>query len=404
MADDSLYIPKCLAIIEEKLGWGKASDWQQRDFEGLSEKIFEQTKVLLSPSTLKRIWGKTRYDSKPSMATLNSLAQFAGYENWRSFTAAGQQTGSTPRRSANTIYWLMGAGILATGIITSFSLYKKNPTRLHFEKLVFSVKPVTTGVPNTVLFYYDASHSNADSVFIQQSWDRRRRYKVDKALKEYSSTYYFPGYYRAKLILNDSIVKEQDVYIESQGWMAMIEQYPIPIYLSKNRFNQPGPMAITEKDLTGQQIDLQKELPLVSITKVDKGIDVASGQLSLTVQLRNTSTRPAGICRQSGITLMGTEGIIDIPLSEPGCVGEIGLMIGMKIISGKTADLSAFGVDFSRDVVVTCNTSKGMITISLNNTIAYRSTFAQGIGRIVGAKVRFKGTGVVQKFELKKAE
>ena len=42
--------------------------------------------------------------------------------------------------------------------------------------------------------------------------------------------------------------------------------------------------------------------------------------------------------------------------------------------------------------------------LCLNNTIAYRGTFAQGIGRIVGGRVRFKGTGVVQKFELKKAE
>src|SRR5688572_20850844 len=71
--------------IERSLGWGSSGNWTNQDFEELSERIFDKTQVKLSVSTLKRIWGKVKYDSSPNTATLNALAVFLGYENWKSF-------------------------------------------------------------------------------------------------------------------------------------------------------------------------------------------------------------------------------------------------------------------------------------------------------------------------------
>src|SRR5690606_28600948 len=34
-------------------------------------------------------WGKIKYDSKPTVTTLNALAKFNGFENWRSFQQIG---------------------------------------------------------------------------------------------------------------------------------------------------------------------------------------------------------------------------------------------------------------------------------------------------------------------------
>src|SRR5688500_6826322 len=76
---------KCCALIEQKLSWGSGDNWQNQDFEALSAQIFDQTQVVLSVSTLKRVWGKVKYDSLPSPTTLNTLAVFAGYKNWREF-------------------------------------------------------------------------------------------------------------------------------------------------------------------------------------------------------------------------------------------------------------------------------------------------------------------------------
>lgn len=57
-----------------------------RDFDYLSIRIFDHTKMQVSPSTLKRLWGYVESGgSKPRMSTLNILAQFVGYTDWDSF-------------------------------------------------------------------------------------------------------------------------------------------------------------------------------------------------------------------------------------------------------------------------------------------------------------------------------
>ncbi len=77
-----------LTIIEQQLDWGDPSAWQTKDFEILNELIFEKTKVSLSESTLRRIWGRVEYNHLPSTTTLDTLSKFAGFESWRAFYPA----------------------------------------------------------------------------------------------------------------------------------------------------------------------------------------------------------------------------------------------------------------------------------------------------------------------------
>src|SRR5882762_1519659 len=89
MNNEKQHIEKCRQQIEAKVGWGPGTGWQNQDFEALSARIYKETKVSLSVSTLKRLWGKIRYEGTPNIGTLNALAQFVGYENWRAFASNG---------------------------------------------------------------------------------------------------------------------------------------------------------------------------------------------------------------------------------------------------------------------------------------------------------------------------
>src|SRR5688500_5592070 len=171
MSGETFYIEKCRKLIEEKLAWGSSETWQSSDFESLSERIFEETNSMISSSTLKRIWGKVRYDSKPNMATLNVLAQFLGFQNWRFFTSSGSQvvTEDTKDREVKhvlkfSVKWLLTGAIIIILSIVFLSLFQKNDNYLKIGNVSFSSKPVTSGVPNTVIFQSDALDSNADSV------------------------------------------------------------------------------------------------------------------------------------------------------------------------------------------------------------------------------------------------
>ncbi|MEO5891451.1 MAG: hypothetical protein ABIQ31_14460 [Ferruginibacter sp.] len=406
MSSEKFYIEKCCELIEKELGWGESNSWQNQDFEQLGEKIFQKTNGSLSVSTLKRIWGKVKYNSSPNLATLNTLAQFIGYENWRAFTSNGFQTEIQlgveikKDKSFKKAFWILGISLLLISLF-AFLGYNKVSKQLIFHDIVFTSKPVTKGVPNTVIFKYDVTNSNADSIFIQQSWNPKLRQKVDADQHESTTTYYTPGYYKAKLVLNDSIAKEHDLFIESGGWLGMIENKQIPTYFSKAEITQPYGIGISIKELKGKGVALDKELPWVSFYNVDKDKTVPATDFTMEAEIRNTCKTGQGVCQKSYISLLCSEGFISIPLCIKGCVGEMNLYLNMQQIDGKTHDLSAFGTDFNDFVTIKCTIRNKEISISINEKLAYQSDFTQNMGKVVGTQIRFMGTGEIRKFELK---
>lgn len=416
MSEEAGYISVCRQVIENKLAWGNSNDWQNSDFDNLSQKIFEATHVMLSSSTLKRIWGKVQYKSTPNRATLDALAQFAGYKTWRDFIAtqnnkAVQEAINIPDvpaaiptvKSSTSYKTILPIAFFALLVIfVAFRFVNSGSDLLNFKNVAFASKPVTKGVPNTVVFNYDATNSNADSVFIQQSWDSRKRFRVDKQLHEYTTTYYYPGYYRAKLVLNDSIIKEEDVYIETVGWTGIIHREPTPIYLPGDLFKDS--LAITQQQLVAQGIDAKKEPVVCSLNKVDKGINIPASNLLFEARVQNTLRESNSVCQYTNILIMATKGVISIPLCKAGCVGEIGLMLGMQHIDGRTHDLSGFGVDFSQPVTVGCATKNGQIILTVNKKPVFKQQLLQDIGNVVGMQVKFNGIGSVSNIKLQRNE
>lgn len=65
-------------VIERKMKTPK-------DFEHLSECIFEQFHEKISPTTLKRLWGYLSESTTPRKSTLDILSKFVGYDNWKDF-------------------------------------------------------------------------------------------------------------------------------------------------------------------------------------------------------------------------------------------------------------------------------------------------------------------------------
>ena len=86
---NSQMIEALVLLIEDQMKRGRGTDWSNKDFELLGEEIFKVTKKRLSVTTLKRIWGRAEMVAKPSVATLDILAEFSGYIDWRDFERQG---------------------------------------------------------------------------------------------------------------------------------------------------------------------------------------------------------------------------------------------------------------------------------------------------------------------------
>lgn len=68
-----------------------------KDFEFLSECIFEKFHERISPTTLKRLWGYLSETTTPRKSTLDILSMFVGYDNWKEFTEFTEGTEDTEK-------------------------------------------------------------------------------------------------------------------------------------------------------------------------------------------------------------------------------------------------------------------------------------------------------------------
>ena len=91
MCTDRIQDPK-IALLFERIE--QKVDRQMKtpkDFEYLSECIFETLHQRISSTTLKRMWGYVPESVKPRTSTLNLLAQFVNAENWEAFCQQEQE-------------------------------------------------------------------------------------------------------------------------------------------------------------------------------------------------------------------------------------------------------------------------------------------------------------------------
>lgn len=56
-----------------------------KDFDLLRQQLYDRLHILISPTTLKRLWGYVKSESEPSQKTLDALSSFLGYHDYADF-------------------------------------------------------------------------------------------------------------------------------------------------------------------------------------------------------------------------------------------------------------------------------------------------------------------------------
>ncbi|TYA71960.1 hypothetical protein [Seonamhaeicola marinus] len=397
-------VKRCLEIIEKKLQWGDAQNWHNDVFLELSEKIKDDTSVLLSVTTLKRVWGKVKYNSAPSISTLNTLAQFAGYTNWRDFKGSIEDK-EKPNWFSRTInpnmhIIIISAVVLALGFISVFSVanVSEDNSTQDFSKVKFNSQPVTNTLPNSVIFDLNLDGITSDSIYIQQYWDVTKTIKVNADQKQATGIYYYPGYFNATLRVDGKVVREHDLFIKSEGWLGTLDYKPVPKYVDKaNIVSQK----ISFPEVILEEIK-QREKPLQSAFHyVDNFRNVSGDNIKISQTVNTVLNEKWAVCQSLRIVILGSESAIIIPFSKLGCVSNLGLMMSDVYLSGKKNDLSMFGVDLSENQKIDIEIIDKNVTVSIADKIIYSGKYNTSIGRFVGIRYRFIGAGQIHELQIK---
>ncbi|WP_298895595.1 hypothetical protein [uncultured Psychroserpens sp.] len=393
---------KCLQLIEDKLDWGPAAQWHSDVFIELSEAIQKETQVLLSPVTLKRVWGKVNYKSAPSISTLNTLSQFAGYSNWRDFKnsqhlkkASWFETNISP----NLGVIMFSAAIMTIVFISLYSLTgsENSTNEIDVSKIQFSSKPIVDGLPNSVVFDFDLNSTQSDSIYIQQFWDPTKIIKLTQDQVQATGQYYYPGYFRAKLIVDGIILKEHDLFIKSNGWIGTLDYDPIPKYINDKRLNS-GKLSFSNS--ISEEIKTSDKPLLASFHYINDIPKISGDDFTLQSSIKSIYHDKWAVCQKTSIVVVGTKSAFIIPFSIPGCTSELNGMVSEKALKGKNMDLSSLGIDFSSERRVLITSKDKVLKVYIDDLEVFSKDYAESIGNIVGIRYRFLGISEIRDIKL----
>lgn len=394
--------------IELQLDWGQGKSWSNKDFEELSNQIFDATKKRLSVTTLKRIWGRAELIANPSTGTLDILSEFAGYESWRAFLGSEEivpgelvESGLKKQKLPLLIGVLVVIGLIVIASWSYNSKKKEVVSDLDSLEFKFSSRVVSNEIPNSVVFDYDASATSVKSkIEIQQSWDDSKRILVHRDDSVATCIYYMPGFFKSKLVVDGTIVKEDDVFIKTEGWLGTIQIDSLPIYLSKDEIIKEEQLEIGQDVLNDYKIDPRTTDALMGFSNVRDFDGLTIKDFELDIQLRNTFEKVLSGCQAAKVVVLYDGGAIMIPLAEKGCISNLYVMAFEEYFDGKKNDLSGFGVDFNDFVDLKCISIGGKLQIFVNGNLVYEFAVPDNALKIKGVNIYFEGGGSIRKVRL----
>ncbi|MFK7813351.1 MAG: hypothetical protein AB8B59_12735 [Maribacter sp.] len=360
----------------------------------------------LSANTLKRVWGRLNYASDPSTTTLNTLAQYLGFDDWRNYITREENNKkpSNPIRLKKTyliaipiIIFLSVLYILLSG--SSFFEKKLNPTDFSF-----SSNKISDSIPNSVVFEYNTPSyiKDEDKLEIQQSWDDSKRRFISNSDSIATSIYYSPGYFMAKLMVNDVVVKEHGLLIPSNGWLGILSKGKSAIYLNEGDIVLNDRVAISDSILTEKLFEHNKNQEPKRIYYIKNFQNLSINDFTIDMVVRNRGQKA---CQTASLTVYCEGQVIIVPLTAKGCISEIDLIVPDRLISGKTNDLSNFGVDMNEDIAIKLSSSDGQLSIFINNVPAYSVKLEKNnLRSISGIRYKFEGSGSINKIIMRNKE
>lgn len=392
--------------IEAKMDMGEGRLWANKQFVQLSERIFEQTGVLVSASTLKRMLGKVKTDADyvPQLETRNALAEFCGFGHWARFVEQQKYLPTAlPSRSTRFRHWLRYI-FITLGVVVSmlavvlFIRYGRTHSKPHVEWN----NTYSEGIaPFSCAFHYHIPKQTQAPVHLIIETDT---IVLDPALTTYTHYFKLPGYVRAKLVYEGELLGEKEIVIRSQGWKAyafnsygmdrVIQVLPSSLNTSEI-FVLGTDTFITPQVVKGLGMDIN--YPYWTEYRNYDRFDVPMDTFYFETWVQNTSRIPTVLCNHICITLTGTGNRARIYFVKPGCSRWLELQFGDSLYSGRDQYLEALSTSLDTMRRVQLQLMGDSATIYLDQQPVFATRFNNNLGLLRGVQFDFIGCGRFEK-------
>jgi len=412
----------CCRLIAEKFGNPEIAGWANGDYIRLSSILSRQTDIQLSPSTLKRIFGKLKTTDRyyPQRATRDALAVYAGYKNWDDFAAAQpaiQDKSSEPvvtavadhpvvltpdRATTARKKWLQWMIVLVCmGIVALvYLLYRKGDNTSvananHYAQLVCQNPEGENPHSARFIVSLPKRHPEAADSFLINFGDGEPQQKV--AAGQLISHYYeVPGRYYARLLYRGQAIDTVPVFLKTQGWTATarMERDTTRVYpVEESKITDGLSLSVDAATLFYSGIDTNHTFYVDFVNTSPWGID--GDNFELTAHVKTSMPRAGVRCSQVYTCLFGKRSYHSFMIMKPGCEKWIAIQLSDWQQAGEFADLRALTADLSKGAVIKLRVQQKKAALFINDKKIYQAVYRQPLGQLFGLNISFSGIGAV---------
>jgi hypothetical protein len=406
--NDRYYINIIIRKIEKKLRWEKVSFWTDNEFRKLSNLIYEDTSISISPQTLKRLFGKVKYKEvyKTQPATKDALARFLNYADWDDFIRDQSHSiatylslitnrisgGHGKRRSLLVLL----AIVFIIASIFIISDLKDKPVTFYAENL-------TGVVPHTVSFHLDISKFRNKDIYLDldenEAENQANMELLDKHLTLINHCFESPGFYNVRLSSKGKVLASAKIHVLSEGWISyyfnddnfILRKFIFGLEKRVSDTVNDGFLYISPKEINNRGLNGNTVYYLEHL--IYKDFHISADSCLFEVGYKNSQDMGGISCYDVEFRLIGENGLASVMLVQKGCYRWSEITLGEKHLNGKYNDLSHLSADLSswNTMKIVINKHKALI-INNSDTI-FTTNYNQLLGMVKGIRFVTKGSG-----------
>lgn len=388
---------------EQLFNRGASAHWKHSDFSDLSREILRDTNVNISPSTLKRIFGKVSVDDDyiPQQATVDALKKYGNYvESANTEQTRPSSTQSNTPKQKDIFNRYKPLLIISSIIIVALLIWQYwKPSNMSGSINITRTEGL---LPATVAFELQMPDTD-DSLFINFG-DKSPMTYIKPGEKTVAHIYYIPGVFNVSLQTRQQTFATTSAYIKSDNWIAFgchrqddipVHFYALPVVKtgSDSLFN------VTNNQLF--QLGLDTTGPVLTRLSNYTPVNQNADDFIFETTFKNHIQEKGIFCRSTQFQISGSNSMIRFRWVNAGCSQRVLNIVSEQIFKGATNDLSQFVLDLTQWNTVKLVNHNKQISLYVNGKQIFTGSYQKSLGNINGLFLEFEGTGIVKTCELK---
>lgn len=381
-----------LTKIEAKYERGNRSLWTHKNYLELAEQISSSSKIHISQSSIKRLFGKIDYPYFPQIQTRNALSIYLGYNGWQDFTNSIDN--STTKSKTKSHLRIIIPIVVLLSILLGLYMFDLSTVEL-------TVKNSIGNAPFQVSINYKLPYvDNADYCIDFDEVVENDCTPLDPKETAINYTFLHSDVYHISLKKGGKIIEKHTIVSQSQTWESLIctwvegEGYCENLYASeviKNKsILQVKPEIVSRYGFDSTDTYWIKH-------RYIKDLNTDGASFTFESRFRNQSTKNRYDCPAINFVIIGKEHNIKLSFATSGCIAYDHPIFEFsdKIVQATVENMSAFELNMEQWKTLNLKVNDLQLTASIDSSPIFQIALNKNIGNIFGIILDIKNAGEV---------